>query len=217
MSISYQNFKSRKLPGALLLELLVVIGVFAIIAPLVAQIIVSSINANKIAMENMAAVNLIDEAIEATESIGFSKWQNIYNLTKSPASHYYPSKLGGAWIVNSGEETILVNDRVYTRYFSVSNVCRDNTTRNIITTAGVPPCTAGNSDDPSTQELTITVAWNGRTISKDTYLTRWRNKVCGQTTWTGTGAGPAVCPSTVYDSATSIDISTPGSLKIQAN
>jgi type II secretory pathway pseudopilin PulG len=209
--------KLKKMSGALLLELLIVIGLFAILVPLVAEIIVSSLSANRVAIENMAAVSLIDETIEAAESVSFANWQDIYNLTKSSA-HYYPAKVAGAWTVASGDEVLNVNGQNYTRYFTINNVCRDNTTRNIITTSGVPPCTTGNSDDPSTQELAILVSWNGRTVSKTAYLTRWRNKICNQTDWTGTGSGTSTCPSTLYESATSIDISSvPGSLKIQAN
>jgi type II secretory pathway pseudopilin PulG len=210
--------KNSKLSGALLLEILVVIGLFAILVPLVAQIIIVSLNTNKVAIENMAAVGLIDEVISTSESIGFSAWQNIYGLNKGGSNHYYPAKVAGDWEAVSGDEVVNVNGRDYSRYFVVTNVCRDNTTRNIITTVGVPPCTAGNSDDPSTQMLTITVNWKDRSISKIAYLTRWHNKICSQASWTGLGTGAVTCPSTLYDSATSIDISsTPGSLKIQAN
>ncbi|MFZ4631690.1 MAG: type II secretion system protein [Patescibacteria group bacterium] len=203
--------------GALLLELLVVIGVFAILVPLVAQIIIASLSVNKVSVENTAALALMDEVITATDSISFTHWHDIYNLTKNISNHYYPVKAAGAWSLASGDEIINVNGINYTRYFTVSNVCRD-ASNNIINDNNFPPCVGGNGDDPSVQRIIINVSWNNRSISKNTYVTRWRNQVCYQTSWTEIGAGPLTCPTTLYDSATSIDINTtPGSLKIQAN
>lgn len=211
------KYKNKKLKGALLLELLVVIGVFAILVPLVAQIIIASLSVNKVTIENTAALGLMDEVIAATDSISFTHWHDIYNLTKNVNTHYHPVKTNGVWTLTSGDEVININGINYTRYFTVSNVCRDET-NNIINDNNFPPCVGGMGEDPSVQRIIITMSWNGRSISKNTYVFRWRNQVCYQTDWTGTGVGPVNCPSTLYDSATSIDISSnPGSLKIQAN
>lgn len=211
------NNKKYK-PGSLLLEILVVIGVVAIVIPVVAQIVVTSLNANKWTVENRIATGLADETIKAVENVSFEKWQNIYSKLKGATNHYYPLKNGGAWSIAIGDESLTVNNLNYVRYFTISNVCRDDISKIIITSAGIPPCTAGNSDDPSTQKITVTVNWTNGTLSKDYYLTRWRNQVCHQTSWSGTGAGPVSCPSTLYESATDIDTTdTPGSLKLQAN
>jgi len=213
----FNYFKKINLSGALLLELLVVIGVFAILVPIVAQIIMVSLNVNKVAIENAAALNLMDEVISATENISFSSWNDVYNLTKNANTHYYPLMSLGAWTVTSGDETVNVGGQDYVRYFTVSNVCRD-ASNNIINDSNVPPCVGGLGDDPSVQRIIITVAWNDRSISKNTYVMRWHNQACYQTDWTGTGAGPLACPSTLYDSATSMDVSSSqGSLKLQAN
>lgn len=209
-----KNYKS----GSLLLEILIVIGVVAIIIPIVAQIVVTSLNANKWTVENRIATGLADETIKAVENVSFEKWQNIYSKLKGTTNHYYPLKNGGAWSLAFGDESLTVNNLHYVRYFTIYNVCRDDSSKVIITTTGVPPCTTGNSDDPSTQKITVTVTWTNGTLSKDYYLTRWRNQVCHQTSWSGAGAGPVSCPSTLYESATNIDTSgTPGSLKLQAN
>jgi type II secretory pathway pseudopilin PulG len=215
--MTFNSYKKINLAGALLLELLVVIGVFAILVPIVAQIIIVSLNVNKVSIENAIALNLIDEVISATENTAFSSWNDIYNLTKNTSAHYYPLMSLGAWTVASGDEVVNVNGNNYTRYFTVSNVCRD-ASNNIINDSNVPPCVGGLGDDPSVQRIIITVNWNDRTISKNTYVMRWHNQACYQTDWTGTGAGPLACPSTLYDSATSMDVSSSqGSLKLQAN
>ena len=211
-------FKFSRKPGALLLELLVVIGVCVILIPIVAQIIITSLNVNKISIESMTAFNLIDEEITATDSIAFSKWQNIYNLTKSTSTHYYAANVAGVWTVANGEEIINVNGVNYTRYFTVSNVCRYTADGLLVYDINIPPCTPGNIDDPSVQRITINTSWGNKSVSKTTYLMRWRNQVCNQTNWTGLGVAAVTCPSTLYDSATNIDISTnPGSLQIQHN
>lgn len=209
---------NNKKPGSLLLEILIVIGVVGIVIPIIAQIVVSSLNVNKWSMENKIATDLADETTKSLDSISFEKWQNIYGKVKSSTDHYYTAKVAGAWTINTGNEALTVNTLSYTRYFTISNVCRDNTSREIIMDANIPPCTAGNSDDPSTQKITVTVSWKNGTISKDYYLTRWRNQICNQTSWSGVGSGPVTCPNTTYESATSIDTSSiPGSLKLQAN
>jgi len=208
----------KELPGSLLLEILVVIGLFAILVPITAQVVVSSLNANKAAVESMAAAGLIEETVAAVESVTFSSWQSLYSLTKGTSTHYFPAKSAGAWSISAGDETVAVNNKNYIRYFTISNVCRDDASKNIITASNVPPCTAGNSDDPSTQMISIYVSWDGRIVSKTAYLTRWRNRACIQTEWTGTGAGPVSCPSTVYESQTNIDSTgVPGSITLSSN
>jgi type II secretory pathway pseudopilin PulG len=155
----------NKKPGSLLLEILIVIGVVGIVIPIIAQIVVSSLNVNKWSAENKIAVDLADEVTKSLDNVSFEKWQNIYGKLKGSANHYYTAKSAGAWVINSGDETLTVNGLSYSRYFTISNVCRDNTSRAIIISPSIPPCTAGNSDDPSTQKITVTVNWTNGTIS----------------------------------------------------
>lgn len=210
----------NKKPGSLLLELLIVIGVVAIIIPIIAQVVITSLNVNKWSMENKVAVDLADEVTKAVESAIFEKWQNIYNKTKGEANHYYPIKENGAWVIslNLGEENLNVNNLNYVRYFSIFNVCRDNLTRAIIMDANTSPCPDGSSEDPSTQKIKVTVSWKDGSFTKDYYLTRWRNQICHQTNWNGVSMGTTTCPNTTYESATNIDVNTiPGSLRLEAN
>jgi hypothetical protein len=204
--------------GSLLLEILIVIGIVAIVIPIIAQIVVSSLNASKWSMENKIASDLIDEEIKAVEGASFEKWQNIYSKLKTSTNHYYALKSAGAWVIGSGEESVVINGLNYSRYFFISDVCRSDLDKAIVTDTGVPPCAAGNKDDPSTQKITVVVSWRNGSSSREVYLTRWRNQICEQTNWSGTGAGPTNCPSTIYESATNIDTTgLPGSLRLQAN
>lgn len=208
---------SEQKEGSLLLELLIVIAIVAIIIPIISQVVVSSLNTNKWAMENKIAADLVEEEIKAVESASFEKWQNIYSKIKAPNNYYYADKSSGAWVISLGQETLTVNGLSYTRYFTISDVCRNKTDKSIVTD-NVMPCATGNEDDPSTQKISVTVSWRNGTISRDAYLTRWRNQVCEQTAWSGTGSGPANCPSTLFESATNIDTTgLPGSLRLQSN
>lgn len=214
---NFKKYTSDK-RGQLLLEILVATAVVAVIGSLVSQMVIVGAYTNKWSSEHNAALGLIETVFEAADSVAFARWQNIYNLNKTSSDHYYPLKQSGAWAVAAGEETVSLNGINYSRYFTVENVCRDNTSRAIITTSGVPPCTAGNSDDPSTQKITAYASWPNGSLSRSFYLTRWRNKICSQTAWSTTGSGTTTCPATYYENATSIDnTSAPGSLKIQAN
>jgi hypothetical protein len=202
--------------GQLLLEILISVGIAAIVLALISQLAFASLRATKAAAESGVASGLIEGEFDAIEAVAFEKWQKIYDLNKSTSDHYYATTTAGAWTVSAGDESLIINDLTFVRFFTISNVCRDNTTKAIIITAGVPPCTAGNSDDPSVQKITVNLSWSGGSLSRAKYLTRWRNKTCSQTSWTGTGAGPANCPSTLYESPTSVDTSgTPGSVKLQ--
>jgi hypothetical protein len=130
--------------GQLLLEILIAVGVAATV-------------------ESTIAENLAQEEFKAVGAIAFSKWQNLYNLTKASSSHYFATSTTGDWATSTGDEVIILNGLSFTRYFTIANVCRDDVSRAIITTVGVPPCVAGNSDDPSTQKITVTVSWSGGT------------------------------------------------------
>jgi len=203
--------------GQLLLEILIAVGVAAVVLSVVSQLVLVSLNSNKATVESTVAENLAQEEFKAVEAIAFSKWQNLYNLTKATTSHYFATSTAGVWATSTGDEIVSLNGLSFTRYFTSANVCRDDATRAIITTAGVPPCTAGNSDDPSTQKITVTVSWSGGTITRSDQLTRWRNQICTQTSWNSTGSGTTTCPATFYESKTNIDISVPGSIKLLAN
>ncbi|MDO8557463.1 MAG: LamG domain-containing protein [Candidatus Jorgensenbacteria bacterium] len=79
----------------------------------------------------------------------------------------------------------LYNNRIFTRWFSVENVCR--TADSSSTISGVSPCAGGSSDDPSTQKVTATVEWNNGASTLQaalaSFVTRWKNATFQQTDW----------------------------------
>jgi hypothetical protein len=135
----------------------------------------------------------------------------IYNLTKGEANHYQ-IVTSASFISKVGDETNLVDETAYTRYFYVENVSRD-TSGNIESTYN--PAT----EDPSTQKVTVVVIWpGGGKIENVKYFTRTKNNVLHQTDWSG-GLSEEIFPATdvnnkFYTSQSNIDTDTFGSIKV---
>ncbi|MFA5997420.1 MAG: hypothetical protein WC791_02915 [Candidatus Paceibacterota bacterium] len=209
--LSVVSCSASRTRGALLLELLVAVAILASILSISAQSVYTSLQSGKISSESDVATGLANETLEAVRAISDEKWQNIYDLAKATPFHVEQS--GTKWATSTGSENIPLNTASYERSFVVNNVSRDPVTRLIETTY------SGAHDDPSTQQVVVTVLWNGSgsPITISDYFVRWRNKVCTQTSWTGgtTGGGIACTGGTTYES--SLNIATSTSLQICAS
>ena len=175
VKISRQNNQLKR--GALLLEVLIVISLLAIILSIGAQAVMVGLQSGKISGDRDVATGLANEASEAVRGVTEQKWTDIYSLTKG-TQHYQTIQSAGQWTLQPGDETIQLNNAIYTRYVVIDNVSRDPDTREIETTYNP------NDDDPNTQKSTVTVSWTGADpIVVTQYLFRWRNKTCSQTSW----------------------------------
>ena len=102
---------------------------------------------------------------------------------------------------------------VYTRSFSVENVCRSTGATGEITGSG-DSCAGGSANDPSTQQVTVSVGWvTGATstqLSLTDYLTRWKNAIFEQADWSGglDTSGSYTNSSDAYSSTTNTNIGT---------
>ena len=140
------------------------------------------------------------------------------------STRYYSGEIDEVRIYNralsADDIDHLYNSSIFTRSFYIENVCRrtDDGSYDII---GVAPCGAGSVNDPSTQKVNVTV---GREESGSAsqfvisdFITRWKNSVFPQSDWSG-GANPDEVitePDNQYSSSTEIDVSTPGSFRIE--
>jgi len=209
----YSLWKHTSYKGSMLLELLVVIGILAVILTIAAQSVSVSLRSGKVSGERDVAVGLAGETLEAIRGVGEESWQNLYSLTKSSQS-YYATTSSSRWIVATGTEQIALNNTVYTRSFTVTDVSRDPTTRLIESTY------VSAHDDPGTQLVTVNVTWSGgMSLSTSEYFFRWKNKACNQSSWTSGGSGSATstCQNASYDTKDSwVDTTgVPGSLRLQ--
>lgn len=214
--------KIKQQSGQLLLEVILAIAASAIIVTLGAQMAYVSLYSNKAAEEKNVAIGLIEETFEAINSIATEKWQNIYELTKG-SDQYHVATSTDKWVTQTASEIITINQKNYTRYFTVQNVCRDNsTTRDITgitdTDGSANTCvTSGGVFDPSTQKINVTVSWQGaEPITFSDYLMRWRNKTCSQADWGGgTDTTPTTCPSNKHGGTDGNLDTSNGELKLQ--
>lgn len=156
------------------------------------------------------ADSLASEYLDTLQTISEKNWHDIYDLSgKGPSSQFYLIASGTTYAILPSATTTIMEEKSFTRYFSVENVNRDN---GEITESG------GN-EDPSTQKIMATVDWEGgRTLNKTQYLTRSRNSVFRQTDWSGGSGqeGPITLPNNKFASSTDIDYtSASGLIKIQ--
>lgn len=144
--------------GQALIELLLVIGLMAILIPaLAASFLLTSDNKPQ---ENnyLKASALLQEAEEALRIIKSNSWSAI-----ETNGTFHPTVTGTTWGLAASEETI---DN-FTRLIEIEDVSRDNN-GTIVTSGGIV--------DPSTKLVTTTVTWTtpkATTISNAMYLTRY--------------------------------------------
>ncbi len=196
--------------GQLLLEILVAIGALAVIGVLSSQLLLVNLQSSKSSGEKNVGLGIYEETFEAAKTVAAEDWQNLYALTKA-TTNYYVQKSAGKWIFTEGSENVVINEITYTRYFTVQNICRDSSTKDVTgisdSNGTAETCvTEGGSFDPSTQKINIQVSWpSAEPISASEYITRWQNDICLQTVWSSGGSsGVKNCPDATYESASNL-------------
>lgn len=177
----------------MLVELLLAIGLSAIIFPALLTGFIASREAKPQQKQRMLATTLIKETEQAAISVRDVDWTLFATFSATPL---HPVISGGRWALVPGAETI----NGLTRQIVISDVYRD--ANGAITTSG------GNLD-PSTKKITSTVSWAlpfWSNISSVMFLTRTDNAIQTQTTQADFNAGTknsvtvkATTPSSIID------------------
>ncbi len=172
------NFKFKK--GQLLVEVLVGIGIMAILVSAILPLILTSTNATIRENKNSIAVSLAKEQIEAVKAVKEENWNNLYSVSKG--TDYYPKIDAGKWQLASGIETIPLNGLTFQRSIKVDNVSRTD-----LNGAGnIESIYNQSRDDPSTQKVTSTVTSEQMVaISIIEYMSHWKSSLWTQTDWSG--------------------------------
>lgn len=161
--------------GQLLIELLVALGVAAVLLPALATGLVASREGKSQQRQRLDAVALVREAEEAVRVVREAGWSGI-----STNGMYHPVVAGGTWALGSGSE--IVNG--LTRTVTISDVYR-SASGDIVSGAGTL--------DPSTKKISVIASWGIFGLSNVTstlYLTRYlNNQVWTQTTQADFDAG----------------------------
>ncbi|MEI7498449.1 MAG: hypothetical protein WCK11_04155 [Candidatus Falkowbacteria bacterium] len=195
--------------GQLLLEVLLVVGIAAAVSGMIGTMTYSGLQSGKTMTEASTARWLANKFSDGLSAVAYSRWQNISSVTKGSSSPLHLDEIDGVWQLAMGTATTTINNIEYAGSIIVEDVCRDDATnKQIVVQSGVPPCGAEQHLDPSTEKVTIEVAWLNGSQRVVKYLTRWRNKVCEQTSWTATSSATSTCPVSTFDTTNSLEASS---------
>lgn len=160
----------------MLVELLLTIGLMAIILPAILTGIIASRQGKPQQIQRVQAVALLKETEQAVRSARDIGWTSFATFSATPL---HPVISGSHWALTSGSETI----NNITRQVIISDVYRnsDGTISQ-----------SGGTIDPSSKKITITVSWTlplSSSISSTLYFMRTNNATQNQTTQTDFNAG----------------------------
>jgi len=197
--ISEKSWRNRE--GQTLIEILIGLGVAAVIIGGAVYSIVFTLSSGSETQKKQAATGLARELIGQVRTLADGNWLDLYDLPiKGDDGSYYVMSSGTILVATSGYQTATIDAENYKVFFSIKDVSRD--VNDDITEAG------GN-DDPSTQKVTARVQWPAGGISPSEfsivdYITRWRTRVFRQEDW----SGGVSLTATTTEKATKISSST---------
>ena len=201
-----QNNINKKFKAQSLLELLVAISVGIILIGSSVTIMGVSLRIYKSIREKYTASTLLRAESEELISLSHDNWHNLDDLTRN--SDYYATSTNNVWSINSGQETGILNNIPYRRYFKVYDVNRDDN-------GNISP---SGTLDSNTLKLIAFIEYGNNYVSSSSlafYLTRSaNNQVMHQTDWSGGSGqtGPLPNPGNKFDSQTNIEYSTVGQI-----
>lgn len=155
--------------GQALIELMLAIGLAAILLPILVTSYVASRNGKPQQEQRMQAINLLKQTEEAVRSDASSNWNN-FNINGT--FHTYIAS-NSAWSLASGSATT----NGITQQVVISNVYRNS--------QGFINATNSGTLDPSTKQVGITISWTKpytSSLYSTMYLTRNDNLTFTQTT-----------------------------------
>lgn len=188
--------------GQSILELIVALGVFMIIAASFTSFIFGNLLSLERGSDYVQAEGLLGEGVEAIRSIKTRAWNELLYSTSSV------SVVAGKWTLDGegGSESI----GKFTRYISFYPVYR-NISKEV---------TAIGDEDILSKRMRVFVAWESSdgvesVLTRNSYISAWNSKKWTQTDWFG-GSGQSVwIDSSMYDSDDgNIDISVGGQVSL---
>ncbi len=144
--------------GQSLVELLVAIGLAAILLPALLTGLVASREGKAQESQRLLATGYMREMSEAARSVREGSW-NTFAVNGT----YHPAVAGSAWSLVTGAESI----NNFTRQLVISDIQRD---------AGGAIVDSGGTVDPSTKKIDYTVSWSGSysgSVTGTEYFTRF--------------------------------------------
>ncbi len=214
---------TKKRKGQSLVEILIAVSIGAIIVVSAAAALITTVGSNKINQSTATASSLAQELMDNVRSYAEANWQDLYSVTSKGDTTqtctpycYYLATGGNPFTLANGSEQLTIGSIVFTRYFTVENVNRDNCGTGSTVTTGTDCSQPGGtiSEDPSTQKITVRVTWpqavggNGD-IKIIGYVTHYVNQTNTFTDWSGAATEGAVMqPNNSYSSKSGLDTTT---------
>lgn len=195
--MNFQFLKFTKYRGQTLVELILVMGLAAIILPALLTGFVSSRNGKPQQQQRLQATTVLKESEAAVRNIRNNSWNSIAAI---PLDTPYHTEISGSqWSLVSGS---FKNSDGITQDVRLNEVRRDQT-------GAIVP--SGGTVDTSTKKVTIAISWSqpsNTSISSDLYITNRKNLTQTQTTTTQFNAGTKVSTQVLASSPSPIP--TPG-------
>ena len=160
--------------GQMLVELVLVVGLSAIILPALITGLIASREGRPQQTQSLQATELFKETANAIREIRDNSWNNF-----AVDGTYHPVVSNNTWTLATG--SAIVNG--FTQEVDIADVYRDSN-GNIVS--------SGGTIDSSTKKVVITVSWSHphqTTLSATDYLTRTTNLTHTETTTTDFNAG----------------------------
>lgn len=157
--------------GQSIIEILIVLGMLAIVLPALLTGLVTSRSGKAQQQQRVAAVNLIQEADTAVDSVRNRDW-----ATFAVNGTYYPTISGSQWNLTMCSPSCPQDANGFITQIVISDTNRD-TNGNIVTVGGTP--------DPSTKKVEVIVSWTlpyASNIISTKYFTRHSNIAYIETT-----------------------------------
>lgn len=188
--------------GFSLVEVIIALGVFAILAAGVFNVATSSYKNFYGTGDKQSLTEYAQEGIEAVRAIRDNSWQDIEDAVGDNGL----VKTDGYWEFSGSSDSFGDLNRVVT----VSNVERDSNYE-IVTSGGI--------DDPHTKKIVVTISGAGvGDYVLTTYLTNWAYKTWTQTDWSGDGYRDFWADPTMFSSSySSTTTSSPGQISVPYN
>ncbi|MEK7086715.1 MAG: prepilin-type N-terminal cleavage/methylation domain-containing protein [Patescibacteria group bacterium] len=214
--LEFRFFSKRS--GQSLIEVIIGLAIAAMLIGAAVLAIAFTLRSGTANQKLQIAAGLNRESVDKTRAVASANWNDVYARGKGPNTEYHVDVLDGKLAFFNGSQDSLIEGTAFTTFFSVENVCRS--VLNEITNAA--PCGGSDTDDPSTQKITVYVRWPAGSSQGEVkvidYLTRWGNSLFRQTDWSGGPADEGVInePTSNFFNSNNIDFSaSSGLIKLQ--
>jgi type II secretory pathway pseudopilin PulG len=176
MALSTVHNRTRFTKGFSIVEIVVAVGIFSIIAAGIVGLYLSGLTSSRNDLEDLKADLYLQESLEAMRSIRDYSFANLTNGTHGL------SKANGYWELSGSSDS----SGIYTRNIVVEDVQRAGA--GLVTNSDCS-LTTGGLTDTQAKKVTATVSWTptvgtATSISSIAYMNKWKDQTgCGEASW----------------------------------